>query len=440
MSIYSELSKENINWEKLEEIIKSYGDDINKFDEDFTPLSEIMLEYADSGRADMLLKVIDLFLENGFDVKGNNGHNGVSCLYYLMLRCKDGILTQIIEKFLDAGTDTKVAMYEDDEPEGGILYEICRKLGQWSHGDYKQANLYEAAYQMVEAYEENRPYKGIRTVNDCIGKTVKKVEKITLDKEEVSSDISSVDSFTGALVIWADNMPLIVSEYVDFVVNPYTPGMAVNRLDISEDLQDIIGAEIEGVEFASPHSAWMLFSNGSRLKIIGDREWGNEKDSKVYYTIIKNAEACQIKAGTVINRIYLKNGFHWSETVLKYAEPTMLITVGDKAYQIYVHRYPNGNKALITEGVPINLIGTSNRRIAEKNFVVGAVMLNDNDQAVLIHLLDKDNGNIFIVPDDRYDKVSFCRIEVNDKGEEVGTPMNFIDESEWGKQEFPHQT
>ena len=65
--------------------------------------------------------------------------------------------------------------------------------------------------------------------------------------------------------------------------------MAVNRLDISEDLQDIIGAEIEGVEFASPHSAWILFNNESRLKIIGDREWGNEKDSKVYYTIIKNA-------------------------------------------------------------------------------------------------------------------------------------------------------
>lgn len=122
--------------------------------------------------------------------------------------------------------------------------------------------------------------------------------------------------------------------------------------------------------------------------------------------------------------------------VYKYHEPIAILLVGDKAYQVYSKGKRGENHSLKFENIPKAWIGPTSRRIVSGKLTVGAVMLNDNNQAVLIRLLD-GNENIYITVDKNYDEVMYARTGYNDAGEEVYIGMKFEDESEWAKQPFP---
>ena len=60
-------------------------------------MSDFMYDFS---RGDRLLKFVRLFLENGFDVNGNNGRNGALCLHELCWSTYDEYILQIAEVLL----------------------------------------------------------------------------------------------------------------------------------------------------------------------------------------------------------------------------------------------------------------------------------------------------------------------------------------------------
>ena len=212
MSIYSEINKKHIDWTAVEKEIIALGDRINDRYEDGTYLSELILGY--NGTGDVITKVTELFMKHGYDVKANGGLNGAACLHELNWSTFDHYVLETAEILLDAGASTRIPRYEDDEDDSGVLSSIEWRLGSWMEGDFDIGNTFEAYYEMVDAYENGRPYKGIRAFRECVGRTIQKVEKYSFSRDAAIYDVSNKDSFTDVIVIWADGVPLIISSNI----------------------------------------------------------------------------------------------------------------------------------------------------------------------------------------------------------------------------------
>lgn len=76
-SIRNTIYKNKIDWDICESYVKKLSPVINEQLDDECILSDFMYDFS---RGDRLLKFVRLFLENGFDVNGNNGRNGALCL------------------------------------------------------------------------------------------------------------------------------------------------------------------------------------------------------------------------------------------------------------------------------------------------------------------------------------------------------------------------
>lgn len=429
MSIFGEINKKEIDWGAVEKEIRALGNKINEIDEiddSFTVLSEIYLDYR--GKGSVLARLTELFLKCGFDVQGNNGRNGAGCLHNLCRRINKEDILQISEILLDAGCDTKVRFDEGDDSDEGLLSTICFNLGDWASGDYDSANDFEAYYEQVSAYQDGQPYKGIRTFHDSVGLTVEKVEKLSFDKESIIYDFENRDSFKGALAIWAGGIPLIISNSIDFIVNPHTPNKAVNRLDISQDFKEIIGAQISGLKFISAESALLEFGNGYKLRLINSYVWGGQERHSAKYILEDSNETCPLHSGMIVDAIYLQRGGYWSPNVYKYTESTIILAIGNALYQIYAEEEEGENYSLKIETIPKSWIGPYNRRMETNRMLVGAVMLNDNNQAVLIQLTD-GKENLYITVSEQVQKVFFARTFYNENGEEEYKHITFIDDT-----------
>ena len=437
MDIYNELYKNNVDWVAVENEIIAMGDKINDlYDEYDTYLADLCLNC--DGNSETVFKLIKLAIKHGFDVKANNGFNGANCLRQLCWSVFTPQLLEIAEYLLDAGAVTRIDGDEEEYGLGYVLDGIDWRSGSWMQKEYDIANIYEAYYEMIVAYEEGKPYKGIRAFRECVGKTVQKVEKISFSKESVLEDVSNKDTFVDALIIWADGTPLIASSCIDFIINPYTPDKAVNRMDISDEVKNIIGAKITGLRFASQMSASISFDNGYRIRFSGDMEWGYEKLKRAHFMVDKPLERCPICSGMVVDEIVLRSGWHWGENIYKYHEEVIVLSIGDKMYQVYSKGKRGENHSLRMDYIPKEWIGPVTRKIVAGKLLVGAVMLNDNNQAVLIQLID-GNENIYITVDKDEEDVIYARTGISEAGEEVYVHMQFEDNSEWGQQEFPVQ-
>ncbi|SFR69721.1 hypothetical protein [[Clostridium] aminophilum] len=164
----------------------------------------------------------EIFLENGFDVKENSGHNGASCLLQLCWSFYDQYILDVAELLLDAGADPTVKTSEDDER--GVMDSIDGKLDYWSMGEmtdcpteyYDSANIFEAYYAMVDRALEHKDYHGIRAFWVSVGYRVNKVEEIAVPHWNKNESLKR-----RTLLFHADGIILAASDFVDFVVNPY---------------------------------------------------------------------------------------------------------------------------------------------------------------------------------------------------------------------------
>ena len=277
-NLREELQKKNKDWTKIEEEIKTL-ENINWCDfDDETILSGF---YHDDLDGKDLLKLTELFLKNGYDVKANERFNGYSPLHWLCWSCYDRYILEIAEMLLDAGADPNLPEFlkgKNGDNDTGVIGDIAFKFGNWYTGEWETANLMEAYYEMVEAFLKGESYKGIRAVDEAYGKIITSVQKITRRNE---------DKTETSYVIWCGSTPLIVSEYIEFIVNPYTPGKAETTEDISEDCSDLIGREIKGLTFISPSSAILEFTDGSYAEFFNDTAFGTEEGGEIRISFFK---------------------------------------------------------------------------------------------------------------------------------------------------------
>ncbi|MBQ9975943.1 MAG: hypothetical protein IJP16_05480 [Clostridia bacterium] len=276
------LSKKAVSWVKVEKIIASLGDDINKkysdsIHDNATMLSELYLDSDPYERGDVLVELTRLFLKHGYDVHANNDINGAICLHSLCWASYDKYVLHAAELLLNAGANTHIKIEDDDEV--GILNSISWKFGYWNTGEYDTANMFEAYYQMVQAEQSGEDYHGIRDASDCLDMTVTRVEGFN------APDIASNQiAFDNAIVIWFGSMPLVIDKRVELVVNPCRVNKQSQRVDLSDVFSSIIGHKLIKYSYADAECVSLFFDNDIKL-VLSNNRTGNEEDFIGYLKI-----------------------------------------------------------------------------------------------------------------------------------------------------------
>lgn len=120
-----------------------------------------------------MVKIVQLFLEKGFDVSKKEGRYGAACLAALVTSTFDQYILEAAHFLLDAGAVNTI--YDDD---GETVINRIAGAGSFQDNcehDHHLGNIYEAFYQMVDAKDKGRPYQGIDFYQACYGKRIKKV-------------------------------------------------------------------------------------------------------------------------------------------------------------------------------------------------------------------------------------------------------------------------
>jgi hypothetical protein len=259
LKLEKELFSKKINWKLVEVGVEELGGDINRVmnDED-TILSELYTEVRSGKDAVELTK---LFLKHGYDVSANDGFNGAACLSGLCWSFYDHYILHVAELLISAGADCSINVKHDDadEEEPGILRDIDWKLGYWNTGYYDSANIFEAYYQMAERALAGKEFRGIRSFRDCVGKRVTKVERLFTEEDAALSD---PNDFTGSVIFWCEELPLVIPSGIVFIVDPFYREEHGECKDISESFGTIIGNKVRGLRFRSANEARINFEDG----------------------------------------------------------------------------------------------------------------------------------------------------------------------------------
>ena len=307
----------HINWAGIRSLVSSLGPEINDSYGDGTILSELYSNVGAYKQGQILLEITRLFLASGYDVHANDGMNGGECLRMLCWSSYDAYVLEIAEMLLDAGADPNYCCKEEtDEDEEGVLEAVSWKLGSWYTGEYLSANLFEAYYRMIELAQGGEDYHGIRAGETCIGKQIKKIEKVSVLRG---------DDHTGSgelFLVWCDNLPLIITETVELFVDPSIDRYAVRREDVTERYQNMMGSRVEGFQFMDPCSAQLVLDNGRSLVIIGDE---SEDGSSVHLLDIESPGEAFLDAAVHIIGMYFPTGKQYSDGCRVFQEDSILL-------------------------------------------------------------------------------------------------------------------
>lgn len=346
------VSAKKIDWTLAESLIEALGENINDIeetvaDEKETILSELY-EHIDSGKGDVAVRLTELFLKHGYDVSVNDRLNGAVCLDRLCWAFYDHYILHVAELLLNAGADPSIDLSDDGDYEGsvGILNSISWKSGSWNTGYYDTANIFEAYYLMAERVLNGKAYQGIRSFRDCVGKTVTRVEQLKVKDEKQTHPCS----FSEAIVFWCDDMPLIVSKYIDFMVNPYYRVDSLECVDISDAFQPVIGQKVRGLRYQTANYARISFEDGNSV-LFGNDSWMGERHETVGRYLIGKKEQ-RWKKGDQIKKLMFTSGFNFSDQCRVYDINDVYIRTNSKLYHMYSKGKDYEKHALVTEEVP----------------------------------------------------------------------------------------
>ena len=295
----TELYKKNTDWNRVTELVKSLGPDINLlFDEENTVLSE-MYGYVHMKKGEEAIRLTRLFLDCGFDVTAHDGFNGFSCLSEMCNKFDDWRMLPIAEMLIDAGADLGFTMdYWMEGDSASIVDVITDKLDAWMIGEYSGGNSLSAYLEMISRASDCQPYRGIRDFHDAKGLKVTKVEMITSDKK--AEDEHSIGE---GLILWCENVPLVINEYVEVRIDPYATEAKTE--DASEEYKDIIGMMVKELRYKSQSSARLHFYGS---KYIFFESQLVDKGDPITKGIIKDSKTVtKFEIGDFIKSIGLKS-------------------------------------------------------------------------------------------------------------------------------------
>ena len=387
--IYKQVNKKEIDWEQLEEYISGLGDEINVYDEeeDESILSELYSSHSHPGSIN--IRLTEMFIKHGFDVNANEGKNGESCLCALCWSSYDHYILHVAELLFKAGARDRDG-YEkgaDDDDEGGVLSSIGWKFGYWNTGEYDSANMFVAYYILAERALAGKKYSGIRAFRDCEGKTVSKVERI---KEKGVRG----DKVRTSYLLHCEDMHLVASDYVEFIINPYAREEAVEIEDASNDFSDIIGAKICGLRYFNSSLAKLSFDNGFAI-LIGDVCSKATKEKGAWFRLASSNCSELPPIGTDIESIKLWGQIRHSETSTYYREDTIVLNTKQYAYGLYANGEGYLDAYIGVERMDKEVVVDVERAIEVNNIVLKHVEYND--ETIKWVSCSCDEGIIYVV-------------------------------------------
>lgn len=327
-----------IDWSAFDDVLNSLTD-INAFDEadEETILSEYIVDGDFKERGELLATAVRHFLSCGYDVRANEGRNGGLALSALCFSSYDRNVLETAKLLMNAGAPViyRSADDEADEAPRGLLGSIgWHYSGAWAvYRDFSWANILGTYYSVAEANVSQKDYNSIRCFSDCIGLELSAVSADINDCGKLSISSNSVRSFDRALVMWFGSTPLVISPYVEFVVDPiYVSENRTALVDVSGDFSPLIGGVLLDVRYCDSTICYLEFSSGYRF-VLASRPVAERKRSGSFE--IRPVEQ-DIKIESLkIDMLCGLNGVTYASTAQKYDETALAIFSGDEAYLLY---------------------------------------------------------------------------------------------------------
>lgn len=320
-----------VDWGKFDSILATI-EDINYFaeDDDGTILSKFLLWSECYHCGEAMPEIIRHFIQCGYDVTANNGANGVACLSELCWSSYDKYILDAAKVLLDAGAP--VQTYIESADDHDVLDSINWKLaGAWDiDSDWAWANTLEAYYQMISAVKNGKDYHGVDSFEACIGKELTNTEIIA--DFETLFPMPGRTEFDGSLVFWFDTQPLVISKYVDFVVDKVFVDDNKGKVLPTKGLFDsLLGSRLIGIEFINQTTCYMDFDNGYRIIFSGFEATENERACAFEVRKADTVDLASLSFDTICR---------WSSRsyeigVVMYEEDALAFINGDEAVLIY---------------------------------------------------------------------------------------------------------
>lgn len=270
------VDKDPIDWTAFDAVLSSI-EDINYLDEsaEETILTEFLHDWGYYRDGAPMPEVVRHFLAKGYDVMMNDGRNGGLALSELRWSSNDKFILETAKILLDAGAPIE---YMDPYAEPGeeelahVLADIEWGLADaWTlDTDFVFGNILGAYYAIIEAVQEGKDYHSIDCYLECIGKELTGVSVIVPDNAVSISNMDALSTFSEALILWFGNTPLVISNLVEFVINPIAVDEYADRCQKADNLlAPILGHALRNVQYFSADSCFLEFDNGIRLIFSG---------------------------------------------------------------------------------------------------------------------------------------------------------------------------
>ena len=325
-----------IDWDRFDLVLASLPD-INTICDDDTILSELYHECPDGS---ILVEITKHFLANGYDVNANKGMNGSQCLHNLCWATFDKYILDAAKLLLEAGARTDLPLDKDERNEDtahGVKSSISWRLGgDWVQGDYTIANIFEAYWEIVEAFEAGKDYRPICAFDECIGEALTRAELIPSDENKSIVNYGPLSLFDGQIVFWFGSKPLVISKYIEFVINPLAVDESKDKtISVDEYFRPLLNAHLNEFVFIDQCTAQLLFDNGMYL-LLSNTDYRDRDNRLGFFEIRKAGDTINI-IDKLIDRIGLLPGRTYSDSCDQFGEHSAALICGKEAFLVHVY-------------------------------------------------------------------------------------------------------
>ena len=195
--------------------------------------------------------IIRFFLSHGFDVTKNDGCFGAQCLWALTLSTFDRYMIEATKLLFDAGATNRTISQNSDETPLGFIGTEGSFQGTCEQ-NHSLANIFEAVYQIYQAIEDGRAYRGIDSYEKAVGKKIICVLAESNDDKPIFfpldlPEFKKENCYTATLYFVYDGGVLVSTQYADFWTDTVLPDTHLK--DVSKHFDGIVGHTIRSFAF-----------------------------------------------------------------------------------------------------------------------------------------------------------------------------------------------
>ena len=210
-------------------------------------------EVDEATAGEYMIKVIQYFLDHGFDVNRNNGRYGAQCLYSLVLSVQSRAVIEAAKLLIGAAArDLLIDEQQTDGEKATSFLGMEISFQRVCEYDYRIANNLEATYQVIKNAEENKCYEEIDGYEMIIGR---RISRVLIEKPKKGKALHDVmlkngrfgKCFYSNLYLLFDDHRLIATPYVDLWTDTNDP--SVQTSDVSTAFASIIGETVDQIVF-----------------------------------------------------------------------------------------------------------------------------------------------------------------------------------------------